>query len=219
MKTGTFKSRPTERETNSIIKKVGGFYETMMNKEGVEEDFKTLEGVLSEDIKTLPQFIDKIHSPEVIKSFILEQMDRLPPTTQHICKCAALVGTYFSRQIIMSINSSIKPTKINQAFRELIEAQIIEPISSLFESYAQNTATLDMKKKSEEQDHLEIENDKFNNERRGSFITDKIEYKKGFDCDHLRFKNNFYRECIDQLWLNQHRNDLHSLSSKPCSQS
>jgi predicted ATPase len=88
------------------------------------------EAVLSDDIKTLDSFIKKIHAPEVIRSFVLEQMDRLPPSTQFVCKCAALVGTYFSRQILYSLVRGHGQDKINKAFRELIEANIIEPITA-----------------------------------------------------------------------------------------
>ena len=82
----------------------------------------------------LPTLLQSIVAPQVIKSFILQQLDRLPPTTQQVAKECALVGEYFSRHIIYHLNSG-KGTdsghstdKIDRAFQHLIDAKIIEPI-------------------------------------------------------------------------------------------
>ena len=45
--------------------------------------------------------------------------------------------------------------------------------------------------------------------RRDSSLVNQIKIKTGYECDHLRFKNAFFREVIDQLWLNEHRVNLH----------
>ena len=81
----------------------------------------------------LPKLLESIVAPQVIKSFILQQLDRLPPTTQQVAKECALVGEYFSRHIIYYLNSgkgseNSSTDKIDRAFQHLIDAKIIEPI-------------------------------------------------------------------------------------------
>lgn len=177
------------RYTN-VLRKIGEYYETNMKKECDYEVNIEMEGCVTKEFHPLSKFISKIHAPEVIRSFILEQMDRLPPSTQFVCKCAALVGVYFSRQIIFSLVKS-KQDRINKAFRELIEAEIIEPITSSVNQ------TVDWNPQ------------RATSFRRDSSLVNQIKIKSGYECDHLRFKNAFYREVIDQLWLNEHRVTLH----------
>ena len=91
------------------------------------------ECILTSPIK-LPTLLQSIVAPQVIKSFILQQLDRLPPTTQQVAKECALVGEYFSRHIIYHLNSGKgndsghSTDKIDRAFQHLIDAKIIEPI-------------------------------------------------------------------------------------------
>ena len=142
-----------------ILKKIGGYYEDVLTQvkpfsflqllgfysslqfffsskiifKGDADPDTERECILTSRIK-LPTLLQSIVAPQVIKSFILQQLDRLPPTTQQVAKECALVGEYFSRHIIYNLNSG-KGTdaghstdKIDRAFQHLIDAKIIEPI-------------------------------------------------------------------------------------------
>ena len=194
----TRKATAGDKNYRNVLQKIGGYYEKIMKNDTEHEDVE-MESYVAAEFAMLSKFIGKIHAPEVIRSFILEQMDQLPPSTQFVCKCAALVGVYFSRQIISSLVAGYDVSKINKAFRELIEANIIEPITS---SVNQKT---------------DVQNERTtrtSSMRRDSSLVNQIKIKSGYECDHLRFKNALYREVIDQLWLNEHRKLLHHKSAE-----
>ena len=142
----------------------------------------------------MPKLLSEIKPPQVIKSFILEQLDRLPPTTQQVAKESALVGEFFSRQIIYHLNTKRTndqaSTKVDRAFQQLIDAKIIEPIR----------ASVSMSRNANE-----------TKSPRKSSLVKKINIKVGTQCDHLRFINPFYHEVIDNLWLEEQRLKLHEL--------
>ena len=94
---------------------------------------------------SLSDFLQTIHPPEMIRSFILKQLDQLDELTQLVCKVSALVGVYFSADIIRSFLrdddvlesnlQNLKPfltrlhKKLDEAFKRLIAAGILEPVS------------------------------------------------------------------------------------------
>ena len=151
--------------------------------------------IIKENALELPKLLREIKPPQVIKSFILEQLDRLPPTTQQVAKESALVGEFFSRQIIYHLNnvrtSDQANSKVDRAFQQLIDAKIIEPIKT----------SVNMSRNA---------NDNRFSTRKSSLVK-KINIKVGTQCDHLRFINPFYHEVIDNLWLEDQRVKLHEL--------
>jgi len=163
-----------EHKYKNVLKKIGGYYENILQEKEDQVEATELEAHVVAEFDTLNKFISQIHAPAVIRSFILEQMDRLPPSTQFVCKCAALVGVYFSRQIIFSLVSAPQD-RVNKAFRQLIEAKIIEPITSTV------SQAVDMNPRATRTSC-----------RRDSSLVNQIKIKTGYECDHLRFKNAFF---------------------------
>ena len=82
-----------------ILKRIGGYYENVLSQNDERANADELEcAIIKESLLDLPKLLAEITPPQVIKSFILEQLDRLPPTTQQVAKESALVGEFFSRQ-------------------------------------------------------------------------------------------------------------------------
>ena len=118
------KKQNTGKQYIDILKKIGGYYEDVLNqvisystveslprrdycivKAGVDTEMASeRECIISGNDCELPSVLLRINAPQVIKSFILQQLDRLPPTTQQVAKECALVGEYFSRHIIYHLN-------------------------------------------------------------------------------------------------------------------
>jgi class 3 adenylate cyclase/tetratricopeptide (TPR) repeat protein len=181
-----------------ILKKIGGYYEDVLNQAGVDTEMAAeRECIISGDDCELPLVLQRINAPQVIKSFILQQLDRLPPTTQQVAKECALVGEYFSRHVIYHLNqgTSNDKDKVDRAFQQLIDAKIIEPIKT----------TVDMSRNA---------NTGLAQHQRKSSLVKKINFKGGSQCDHLRFINSFYQEVVDNLWLDEQRQILHLKCAK-----
>jgi len=184
------------RRYTDILKRIGGYYENVLSQNNEAENADELEcAIIKETALDLPKLLNEIKPPQVIKSFILEQLDRLPPTTQQVAKESALVGEFFSRQIIYHLNnvrtSDQANSKVDRAFQQLIDAKIIEPIKTSV-SMSRNA------------------NDRSCAPRKSSLVK-KINIKVGTQCDHLRFINPFYHEVIDNLWLEEQRLKLHEI--------
>ena len=138
-----------------ILKRIGGYYENVLSQNDERANADELEcAIIKESLLDLPKLLAEITPPQVIKSFILEQLDRLPPTTQQVAKESALVGEFFSRQGRFYLNLKIEfrnvfknltkviyhlnsirtgdedRTKVDRAFQQLIDAKIIEPIKT-----------------------------------------------------------------------------------------
>lgn len=179
-----------------ILKKIGGYYEDILTQGDADPDTER-ECILTTayPIK-LPTLLQSIVAPQVIKSFILQQLDRLPPTTQQVAKECALVGEYFSRHIIYHLNSgkgseNSSTDKIDRAFQHLIDAKIIEPIKT----------QINMSRHAKPVQNVP-------NARKSSLLK-QIHVKTDTQCEHLRFINSFYHEVIDNLWLDEQRAYLH----------
>jgi class 3 adenylate cyclase len=178
-----------------ILKKIGGYYEDVLTQGDADPDTER-ECILTSPIK-LPTLLQSIVAPQVIKSFILQQLDRLPPTTQQVAKECALVGEYFSRHIIYHLNSGKgndsghSTDKIDRAFQHLIDAKIIEPIRT----------QINMSRHAKPVQNVP-------NARKSSLLK-QIHVKTDTQCEHLRFINSFYHEVIDNLWLDEQRAYLH----------
>ena len=196
------------------MKRIGGYYENVLSQNDERANADELEcAIIKESLLDLPKLLAEITPPQVIKSFILEQLDRLPPTTQQVAKESALVGEFFSRQgrfycnwkievrnvfknltkVIYHLNSirtgDEDRTKVDRAFQQLIDAKIIEPIKTSV-TISRNA------------------NEKSIVPRKSSLVK-KINIKVGTQCDHLRFTNPFYHEVIDNLWIESQRLRLH----------
>lgn len=178
------------RQYIDILKKIGGYYENILGQG--DHNGEEQECVLAERTTTLSSLITKhINAPQIIKSFILEQLDRLPPTTQQIAKECALVGAYFSRQIIYHFNQGLENSqkRVNRAFEQLIDAKIIEPIRTITT-------------------HKVTPSEKPSRARKSSLMK-QIKIRQSGDRNHLRFTNGFFHEVIDNLWLDEQRRQLH----------
>ena len=57
-----------------MIKKIGGYYETILQEKEDQVELAELEAHVTAEFDTLNKFISQIHAPAVIRSFILEQV-------------------------------------------------------------------------------------------------------------------------------------------------
>lgn len=144
--------------------------------------------------------------PESLNDLILARLDRLSPIAQITLKCAAIIGTTFSKSILKHITPNVKSSELNKATQKLIQAGMIEcAYSSAFKSSSckRYTNYIHLCPCIKNLAILGHSNTYLNG-------LHSQEHTRIFEnCEILKFTHNYIQEIVYELWTNKQRRTLH----------
>ena len=155
--------------------------------------------------------------PESLNDLILARLDRLSASSQLVLKCAAIVGTNFSRSILKQITpNNIKDSTLGEAIERLIQAGMIE---CAYASAFLSSATKNLAKYQQlcsciqHLAHMRpVQSHSLN--LHGLHSQDQSHFHIYYGCDLLKFTHNYIQEIVYELWTNTQRRVLHETAAK-----
>ncbi|XP_023931775.1 LOW QUALITY PROTEIN: adenylate cyclase type 10 [Lingula anatina] len=135
--------------------------------------------------------INEVRTPDSMKGMIITRIDRMQPTDQMVLKCASLIGTVVSRQMLLGVVPGATEASITSSLKRLFASGVLE------------CASFD---KSSEQKNIVAE-------ARCDCIqigtSSKTEVDPAQCCRLMKFKSVLMQETAYELFLDSQRKNLH----------
>ena len=153
--------------------------------------------------------------PESLNDLILARLDKLNASSQLVLKCAAIVGTTFSKSILKQITpNNIRESTLDQAIEKLIQAGMIECAyaSAFLSSTTKNLARY--RQLCSCIQHLAYLGQLQTHNLHSLHSNDQTHSHIYYKCDMLKFTHNYIQEIVYELWTSSQRRLLHETGAK-----
>ena len=161
--------------------------------------------------------IDDIPIPDSVTGMILTRMDHMSATEQMTLKCAAILGTSFTRTMLQNIVPNYSPAAFHAALNTLAQAGIIEC------AIAAEARSLQSDIQTRSRDHLPLGNPQHHcpclDEDRHIIHSQHHTTLHAKDhppvdsCEMLQFVHAYVQETAYGLWTDKQRTSLHESSA------
>lgn len=153
--------------------------------------------------------------PESLNDLILARLDKLNASSQLVLKCAAIVGTSFSKNILKRVTpNNIKDSTLDQAVEKLIQAGMIE---CAYASAFLSSTTKNMAKYRQLCpciQHLAHFAQLQSHQLQGLHSHDQSHYHIYYKCSMFKFTHDYIQEIVYELWTSSQRKLLHETGAK-----
>ena len=153
--------------------------------------------------------------PESLNDLILARLDKLNASSQLVLKCAAIIGTTFSKSVLKQITpNNMKGSALDQAVEKLIQAGMVECAyaSAFLSSTTKNLAKY--RQLCSCIQHLAHLGQMQSHNLHSLHSHDQTHYHIYYRCDMLKFTHNYIQEIVYDLWTSSQRRQLHETGAK-----
>ena len=165
--------------------------------------------------------IADIPIPDSVAGMVLTRIDHMSATEQMILKCAAILGTSFTRTMLQAIVPNYSPTSFHAALNTLAQAGIIEC------AIAAEARSLQSDLQTRSKDHLPLDNlqhhctclTKEDKQHTSFFSGNSLNHASTTlhakdhppvdECEMLQFVHAYVQETAYGLWTESQRTSLH----------
>ena len=166
--------------------------------------------------------IADIPIPDSVTGMILTRIDHMSATEQMTLKCAAILGTSFTRTMLQAIVPNYSPATFRAALNTLAQAGIIEC------AIAAEASSLQSDIQTRSRDHLPLEKPEHHcpclvreenghissqSQNHASTTLHAKDHPPVDSCEMLQFVHTYVRETAYGLWTDSQRTSLHESSA------